>query len=1068
MDAARMSVLATALGARVDAHTDRDGVAHVELTATPRPIELGAAPVCRLLMTFRGVPVAWPEIANPGPGGERALLELLVGPARAELLARAAAADELRRRLSAVAPELPAPPVSVVVCTHRRPRALCRLLDALTALDPAPAEVIVVDNDPGPDDCREAVTAAGFRYVREDARGLDRARTTGLRAATGDVVAFTDDDCVPAPTWLARLPRHFADPSVAAVTGPAFAWTLGAPAQARFEREDGFQRGLRERVHTWATVSPSRASAAGAGANMAFRRAALLALADPFPAALDAGTPTQSGGDMWALAELLAGGRRLVYDPGVWVWHEHRPDPAALHRALWGYGVGYASTLLALATRRGEGGAARAAVWLLDQYASATVARATGRSDAVRQRLGWEYLRGGLAAPRRYWASLRAAGAGPSRAPVAVAASSDAVAPSRLRAGPAPTGDPAISIVVPTFRRPRALARLLDSLAAQAGAPPFEVVVIDDEPGARCADRTRELRQRCPFPLRVIAGGGGGAARARNRGATAARAALLLFLDDDLVAGPALVHAHAAAHASATGPAVVIGSCPPRPARRTFAADGAAWWWWDQLAVRRGLARPGFKEVLSGNMSMPADAFDALGGFEARFAAFRREDWELGLRVAAAGIPVRLLDAAEAVHEFDLDTARHVANGYAEGRGDALLVATHPEAAAAVPLGSGYARLPRRPLRALALLVLERERARDAAVAVLERLERHRARAEWARLAGVVHQAAYRAGIRAGGCPRAARVGPDLVVDLGAADPIVVPPISSRVAVRSGDEQVTLQLPEIRGDHALADAIADRVPWALLRTGAPSPRPPRQADAVPVLAHDGAGGWRAVDRAIRDTDAGHLVVTLPGVRADAAWAAQAARALEGERVALVCGAGTLPGELPHALDIFERRMLPDRLLPRGLPPQAVALDRDAYLAAGGFDPALDRHGPLVGLLDLVERLLDAGWVIGSYAGPGLDPPGTTRWRGRRLQWARHRALGVLVWRHGGATWVARRTVLRLALDLAGAAVPGGNRRRRALRTAAEAHGWVGAARDPDMGFACQAPPVGRGFGPRPQ
>jgi hypothetical protein len=227
----------------------------------------------------------------------------------------------------------------------------------------------------------------------------------------------------------------------------------------------------------------------------------------------------------------------------------------------------------------------------------------------------------------------------------------------------------------------------------------------------------------------------------------------------------------------------------------------------------------------------------------------------------------------------------------------------------------------------------------------------------------------------------------------------------------------------------------------MLAAAATAPVAPADA-SVTVLSHDALGGWRAVDRAIRASDERRVVVTLPGVRAGADWVRRIARALDGERVALVHGTGTRPGDPPQALDLYERRMLPDRLLPRGLPPQAVALDRDAYLAAGGFDPALDRHGPLAGLLDLAERLLDAGRVVGSFAAPGLDPPGTTRWHGRRREWERHRALGILVCRHGGATWVARRTVLRLAVDLAAAVRPGN--RRRLLRTAAEAHGWATA------------------------
>jgi GT2 family glycosyltransferase len=106
---------------------------------------------------------------------------------------------------------VPAPTVSVVVATHDRPRRLERLLAALRAQELAPDrfEVIVVDDGSAPD------TAAVLRS--EDSRspklqlsvirngtaaGPATARNVGWRLARGSLIAFTDDDCVPAPGWL--------------------------------------------------------------------------------------------------------------------------------------------------------------------------------------------------------------------------------------------------------------------------------------------------------------------------------------------------------------------------------------------------------------------------------------------------------------------------------------------------------------------------------------------------------------------------------------------------------------------------------------------------------------------------------------------------------------------------------------------------------------------------------------------------------------------------------------------------------------------------------------------------
>lgn len=98
------------------------------------------------------------------------------------------------------------PRVSVVVPTHGRPELLRRCLAALTAqtLPPADYEVVVVSD--GPDAGLRAVLRCAQRPVRyfelPQRRGPAAARNMGWRSASAPVVAFTDDDTVPAPDWL--------------------------------------------------------------------------------------------------------------------------------------------------------------------------------------------------------------------------------------------------------------------------------------------------------------------------------------------------------------------------------------------------------------------------------------------------------------------------------------------------------------------------------------------------------------------------------------------------------------------------------------------------------------------------------------------------------------------------------------------------------------------------------------------------------------------------------------------------------------------------------------------------
>jgi GT2 family glycosyltransferase len=111
--------------------------------------------------------------------------------------------------------------VSVVMPTYRRPALMQRCLDALLAQTLAPEcfEILVVD-DSGEDSVRALVLARAaqrahprIRYLRpRGSRGPAAARNRGWREADAPLVAFTDDDTIPEPGWLAAgveaLQRH--------------------------------------------------------------------------------------------------------------------------------------------------------------------------------------------------------------------------------------------------------------------------------------------------------------------------------------------------------------------------------------------------------------------------------------------------------------------------------------------------------------------------------------------------------------------------------------------------------------------------------------------------------------------------------------------------------------------------------------------------------------------------------------------------------------------------------------------------------------------------------------------
>jgi GT2 family glycosyltransferase len=214
--------------------------------------------------------------------------------------------------------------LSVVVATHSRSERLAALLRSLAQQERAPVFEVVAVAD-GADPGVAAVLAAppdGLRLRVERhavARGPAAARNTGWRAAAGHLVAFTDDDCVASPGWLAAL---------AAAAGPdRLVQGRVEPLPAESDRIGPFARTLWVR-----DVGPFFQTA-----NILYPRAVLERLggfdeAYPFPA----GEDTDLG---WRAREV---GAEAVYAEDALVWHAvHEMGPAALVRDArrWGTAV---------------------------------------------------------------------------------------------------------------------------------------------------------------------------------------------------------------------------------------------------------------------------------------------------------------------------------------------------------------------------------------------------------------------------------------------------------------------------------------------------------------------------------------------------------------------------------------------------------------------------------------------------------------------------------------------------------------------------------------------------------
>jgi GT2 family glycosyltransferase len=307
------------------------------------------------------------------PLGHRELLasQLPLSASQARELAAAAIAPALRVRVPGphAGDSTPAPPLqqlrdtwrpgnvawsrdtALVICTRNRPEQLERCLRSLCALDPRPAEILVVDNSAG-DPATAHVVAAfhGVRYVVEPTPGLSRARNAGVHATSNPVIAFTDDDMVVTPTWLRELTAPFADAGVAATCGLVLPAELRTDAQLVFEREfGGLNRGYLPRVDRADFLRSAGPRAAPVwdicvGGNMAIRRSAF-ERSGMFDERLGAGAAGCSeDSELWY--RILASGGACAYVPTAVVHHYHRVDMDLLGSQIYFYMRGHVAALL--------------------------------------------------------------------------------------------------------------------------------------------------------------------------------------------------------------------------------------------------------------------------------------------------------------------------------------------------------------------------------------------------------------------------------------------------------------------------------------------------------------------------------------------------------------------------------------------------------------------------------------------------------------------------------------------------------------------------------------------------
>jgi O-antigen biosynthesis protein len=221
-------------------------------------------------------------------------------------------------------PAVPKPPmVSVVICAYNAERTMEACLESLCKLDYPNYEVVVVDDGSRDKTAEIAARFPEFRLIRQSNKGLSVARNVGMQAALGEIIAYTDSDCVVDPHWLTL--------------------TVGAMVANGFDGCGGPNYAPHEDSRIAACVSASPGAPCHvltaedraehlAGCNMMFRKTLLQQIGGFDPQF------TAAGDDVDICWRALDAGFVLGFCPAGFVWHFRRNTVSAYYNQQRGYG----------------------------------------------------------------------------------------------------------------------------------------------------------------------------------------------------------------------------------------------------------------------------------------------------------------------------------------------------------------------------------------------------------------------------------------------------------------------------------------------------------------------------------------------------------------------------------------------------------------------------------------------------------------------------------------------------------------------------------------------------------
>jgi glycosyltransferase involved in cell wall biosynthesis len=215
------------------------------------------------------------------------------------------------------------PKVSVIVCSYNGGKTLDRCLESLKSLEYPDYEVILVDDGSTDDTQRIAAKHPWVLNIHQQNSGLSVARNVGAKAATGEVIAYTDSDCMADPEWLNFMIGTLLSGNFAGVGGP----NISPPAENWVQACVAGAPGGPNHVLLTDLVAEHIP-----GCNMAFYKWAFEKVGGFDP------EYRKAGDDVDFCWRLQQEGQIIGFSPSAIVWHYRRFSVDAFRKQQIGYG----------------------------------------------------------------------------------------------------------------------------------------------------------------------------------------------------------------------------------------------------------------------------------------------------------------------------------------------------------------------------------------------------------------------------------------------------------------------------------------------------------------------------------------------------------------------------------------------------------------------------------------------------------------------------------------------------------------------------------------------------------